>query len=51
MMKQGVTYILDRKEIILAPIGKQMRIGWVYKDTGLPPTAEDIKQAKKKKST
>jgi ABC-type enterochelin transport system substrate-binding protein len=47
MMKQGVTRILNRKEIILAPIGKQMRIGWVYKDTGLPPTAEDIKQAKK----
>jgi ABC-type enterochelin transport system substrate-binding protein len=46
-IKKNVTYTLNGKEIILAPIGKKMRIGWVYKDTGLPPTNKDIEQAEK----
>jgi hypothetical protein len=49
MMKQGVTGLLNGREVILAPYnGNMKRIGWVYKDTGLPPTNEDVEQAKKK---
>lgn len=44
LMEQGITRMLNGREIILAPYqGAQYRIGWVYKDTGLPPTDEEIK--------
>ena len=44
LMEQGVTRMLNGREIILAPYeGVKYRIGWVYKDTGLPPTDEEIK--------
>jgi hypothetical protein len=43
------------REIILAPIGEKQRIGWVYKDTGLPPTEEEteavLEKQKKLKET
>jgi hypothetical protein len=43
LMEQGVTRNLNGREIILAPYpGANYRIGWVYKDTGLPPTEEEI---------
>jgi hypothetical protein len=36
------------REIILAPIGEKQRIGWVYKDTGLPPTEEETEAVPEK---
>jgi len=36
------------REIILAPIGEKQRIGWVYKDTGLPPTEEETEAVLRK---
>ena len=49
LMKQGVTRMLNGREIILAPYnGNKHRIGWVYKDTGLPPTQADIDNKGKK---
>jgi ABC-type enterochelin transport system substrate-binding protein len=42
-MEQGVTKMFNGREVILAPYpGASYRIGWVYKDTGLPPTDEEI---------
>lgn len=50
MMKQGVTRLLNGREVVLAPYnGNMKRIGWVYKDTGLPPINKDIEQAETKK--
>ena len=47
---QGVTCLINGREIVLAPYnGNMNRIGWLYKDTGLPPTDEDIEQANKNK--
>jgi hypothetical protein len=50
MMKQGVTHLLNGREVILAPYnnGNMKRIGWVYKDTGLPPTDKDVEQAEER---
>lgn len=31
------------KEVILGLVGEHKRLGWVYKDTGLPPTEEETK--------
>jgi len=36
LMKQGVARVLDGREIILGYTDTQKRIGWVWKDTGLP---------------
>jgi ABC-type enterochelin transport system substrate-binding protein len=48
--RQGVTHLLNGREIVLAPYnGNMNRIGWLYKDTGLPPTDDDIEQANKNK--
>ena len=42
LMEQGVTRMLNGREIILAPYqGVKYRIGWVYKDTKLPVNMED----------
>ena len=47
-MEQGVTRMLNGREIILAPYpGAKYRIGWVYKDTGLPPTQAEIDNKEK----
>ena len=48
LMEQGHIRILNGREIILAE-DKYGRIGWVFKDTGLVPTEDDIKPRKKKK--
>ena len=41
LMEQGHTRILNGREIILAE-DKYGRIGWVFKDTGLVPTEDDM---------
>jgi len=51
-MKQGVTRMLHGREVILAPYnGNKHRIGWVYKDTGLPPTQAEIYNKEKNDRT
>jgi hypothetical protein len=40
LMKQGVTIMLNGREIILGYTDTQKRIGWVWKDTGLPASTE-----------
>ena len=40
LMKQGVTSMLNGREIILGYTDAQKRIGWVWKDTGLPASME-----------
>ena len=46
---QGVIRLINGREVVLAPYnGNMNRIGWLYKDTGLPPTDEDIEQAKER---
>jgi hypothetical protein len=40
LMKQGVTSMLNGREIILGYTDTQKRIGWVWKDTGLPASKE-----------
>jgi hypothetical protein len=38
----NITRLLNGREIILGPYpNPPHRIGWVWKDTGLPPTEED----------
>ena len=40
--------MLNGREIILAPYNdSKHRIGWVYKDTGLPPTQAEIDNKEK----
>lgn len=41
LMKQGVTRVLNGREITLGYADKQKRIGWVWKDTGLPVSMEE----------
>jgi hypothetical protein len=41
LMKQGVTRVLKGREITLGYTDEQKRIGWVWKDTGLPASIED----------
>ena len=48
LMEQGHTRILNGREIILAE-DKYGRIGWVFKDTGLVPTEDDMEPRKKEK--
>ena len=44
LMKQGnVTRALNGREITLGYVDKQKRIGWVWKDTGLPASMEGNK--------
>ena len=44
LMEQGYTRMLNGREIILAPHkSAKHRIGFVYKDTGLPPSVEDFR--------
>ena len=40
LMKQGVTRVLKGREITLGYIDEHKRIGWVWKDTGLPANME-----------
>jgi hypothetical protein len=40
LMEKGVTRFLDGKEVTLGYTDAQMRIGWVWKDTGLPANKE-----------
>ena len=48
LMEQGVIRMLNGREIILAPYNdSKHRIGWVYKDTGLPPTQAEIDNKEK----
>ena len=41
LMKQGVTRVLNGREITLGYTDEKKRIGWVWKDTGLPAVMED----------
>jgi hypothetical protein len=41
LMEQGVTRLLDGREVTLGYTDTQMRIGWVWKDTGLPANKEN----------
>jgi hypothetical protein len=41
LMKLGVTRILNGREITLGYTDKNKRIGWVWKDTGLPASMEE----------
>jgi hypothetical protein len=49
-MTKNTTHLFGGREIILAPIGKKQRIGWVYKDTGLPPTEEETEAVLEKQN-
>jgi hypothetical protein len=50
LMAQGVTRMLNGREVVLGSYGGHHdRIGFVYKDTGLPPTQAEIDTKKKKK--
>ena len=46
LMKQGVTRLLNGREITFGYVDKQKRIGWVWKDTGLPASME-VREMKK----
>ena len=41
LMEKGETRLLNGREIILGYIDKRKRIGWVWKDTGLPASMEE----------
>jgi hypothetical protein len=43
LMKQGVTRKLNGREITLGYTDEKKRIGWVWKDTGLPASMEKKK--------
>ena len=40
LMEQGVTGVLNGRKIILGYTDDKKRIGWVWKDTGLPASME-----------
>jgi hypothetical protein len=40
-MPKNKLYLFGGREVILGPVGEKKRLGWVYKDTGLPPTEEE----------
>ena len=46
--KRGWKWYFNKKEVVLGSYGGHSdRIGFVYKDTGLPPTQEDINKKEK----
>jgi len=52
MLKQNIVGILNGREVTLGRYPEPPhRIGWVWKDTGLPPTEEEMKVALKEKNT
>ena len=56
-MTKNKLHLFGGREVILGPIGEKKRLGWVYKDTGLPPTEEEtnaverIQRIKEKENT
>jgi len=40
-MTKNKRHLFGGREVILGPVGEKKRLGWVYKDTGLPPTEEE----------
>jgi hypothetical protein len=51
MLKQNIVRILNGREITLGRYpNPPHRIGWVWKDTGLPPTEEEAKVKRKEKN-
>jgi hypothetical protein len=51
MLKQNTVGMLSGREVTLRRYpNPPHRIGWVWKDTGLPPTEEEMKVALKEKN-
>jgi hypothetical protein len=51
LLKQNLVGMLSGREITLGRYPEPPhRIGWVWKDTGLPPTEEEMKTALKEKN-
>jgi ABC-type enterochelin transport system substrate-binding protein len=51
LLKQNIVRILNGREITLGRYpNPPHRIGWVWKDTGLPPTEEEVKVKRKGKN-
>jgi len=51
LLKQNIVRLLNGREITLARNPKRrFSIRWVWKDTGLPPTEEEMKVVHKEKS-
>jgi len=40
-MTKNKLHLFGGREVVFGLIGEKKRLGWVYKDTGLPPTEEE----------